>query len=104
MSAFERTLKELLVSYQYVSDTVLHALKVHRTPNTAAMQYSVEIAELLVKHGCSPAVHDNSGLTPVMYAVQQVAFHSEYFVCFVHTCFFVSQWICYGVAELFFHS
>ena len=67
---------------------MLRALKVHRTPNTAAMQYSVEIAELLVKHGCSPAVHDNSGLTPVMYAVQQVAFHSEYFVCFVHTCFF----------------
>jgi len=38
------------------------------------MKYSVEIAELLVKHGCSPSVRDNDGLTPVMYAVQQVTF------------------------------
>lgn len=36
------------------------------------MKYSVEIAELLVKHRCSPSERDNDGLTPVMYAVQQV--------------------------------
>jgi len=42
------------------------------------MKYSVEIAELLVKHGCSPSVRDNDGLTPVMYAVQQVTFVSQF--------------------------
>jgi len=47
-------------------------------PNTKAMKYSIEIAELLVKHGCSPSVRDNDGLTPVMYAVQQVTVVSKF--------------------------
>jgi len=36
------------------------------------MKYSVEIARLLIKQGCSPSATDAMGLTPVMYALQQV--------------------------------
>ena len=41
-------------------------------PSTDAMKYSVEVAQLLVKQGCSPSTRDSDGLTPVMYALQQV--------------------------------
>jgi len=72
----DNTYETIFVSFSFV----VLCVKGHSTADRKALKYSVEIAQLLVKQGCSPSATDSEGLTPVMYALQQVTISVAFIV------------------------